>query len=88
MRLIDADKLKEEFSINDIDISGAEVLSTISLQTTSYDIKNVEKQLIKAAIEEDEACYVNGDEIAYLIRLDSVLEIVKAGGVNEKHNAR
>lgn len=86
MRLIDADKFKQQAAlicvIDNYDTSKVRaLLEVIDIQPTTYDVDKVVERLDKAS-----DCYESNDqgrEHIRMVDLTEAIEIVKAGGIDE-----
>lgn len=75
MRLIDADKLKNEIHMSYSDDLG--ILEKIDKQPTVFDVDNVLERLKEASYERFGNDGMGGELV---INLDDAIEIIKAGG--------
>lgn len=75
MRLIDADKLKNEIHMSYSDDLG--ILEKIDKQPTVFDVDNVLERLKKASYERFGNDGMGGELV---VNLDDVIEIIKGGG--------
>lgn len=78
MRLIDADKLKNEIHMSYSDDLG--ILEKIDKQPTVFDVDNVLERLKEASYERFRNPGMGGELV---VNLDDAIEIVKAGGKDE-----
>lgn len=87
MRLIYADTLIKDLSYLytknhiPIDMKAKEVLTTVMQQPTAYDVDKVVERL---KIDSSVKLYGSGNSNNYLISLEKAIEIVKAGGLDER----
>lgn len=87
MRLIDADTLIKDLSYLytknhiPIDMKAKEVLTTVMQQPTAYDVDEVVEQLKTDSLVK---LYGSGNSDNYLIPVKRAIEIVKAGGIDER----
>jgi hypothetical protein len=99
MRLIDADALIKDLSYLytknhiPVDMRARETLSTVMEQPTAYDVDKVAKQLeeLKSQVPVnrilDNIIKDKPKELGQLIAYGKAIEIVKAGGIDEKVNS-
>lgn len=78
MRLIDADKLKNEIHMSYSDDLG--ILEKIDKQPTVFDVDNVLERLKEASYERFRNPGMGGELV---INLDDAIEIIKGGGKDE-----
>lgn len=85
MRLIDADKLKED--LKSVTLSNGTLLNTntvlalLDKYPTAYDVDKVVEQLKNISYERLGNAGMGGENV---VNLDDAIEIVKAGGIDDK----
>lgn len=85
MRLIDADKLKKD--LKSVTLSNGTLLNTntvlalLDKYPTAYDVDKVVEQLKNISYERLGNAGMGGENV---VNLDDAIEIVKAGGIDDK----
>lgn len=83
VRLIDANEFRRfvhEQVGEDVKLDADMLLDAIDSQDTAYDVEEVVKQLQVMALEEDAPIYEGDIEADSWVRVNKVIEVVKAGG--------